>query len=267
MAQRKYTRVFRDRWDDLDGWCTLSADAQWLYDALVTQRDLTACGVLPLVERRWCTLATDMTPARIGAALTELEVGRYVVIDSRTAEIWVRSFIRYDGLVHSPNGLKAVKYAIGQVLSEPIREHALSAVSAALNAGTALQNPRSEAPYEAPYAAPSGGDSSPQAAKQPKAKQPRTTAAAAREQHPDPTPIHDAAAAAIDLLIEHDIANGRAHNPGGWRRTMPAKYAIEHGPAIARYTTEHPDATATEIAMRVLGLGELDLHRLTKEAS
>jgi len=252
----KYTRIFRNRWDDIDGWCALSADAQWLYDLLVTQRDITPAGVLPLVERRWASLAADVDATRIGRALTELEVGRYVVIDARTAEVWVRSYIRYDGLVHSPNGLKAIRQAIGQVLSEPIREHAQSAVAAVLNAGAALHNPRSEGPTEAPPEGASGtpteGDSSSQAAKQPRAVShiPRSTAAAAAPQTTEALP--DVAAAAIEMIIETDIANGRAHNPPGWRKSMPAKYASEHGATMRAYLTTHPQATAPELVRHLL---------------
>lgn len=72
----------------------------------------------------------------------------------------------------------------------------------------------------------------------------------------------DAAAAAISLLIEHKIATGEARRPTAFRHKMPATLHAEHGPAIADYQAKHPQADAHEIAQRVLGMTELDLHRI-----
>jgi hypothetical protein len=99
---------------------------------------------------------------------------------------------------------------------------------------------------------------------QPKPSQPKpaatteslTTAAAA---------LHgasEAAAAAISMLIEHKIAAGEANKPTAFRQKMPAHLHTEHGPALSAYLERKPDASARELAERVLGLSEIDLYRI-----
>lgn len=77
----------------------------------------------------------------------------------------------------------------------------------------------------------------------------------------------DAAAAAISLLIEHKVALEATRNPAGYRRKLSADLPVEHGEAIRSFLADNPDATPTQIASQVLGLTELDLHRLGKETA
>jgi hypothetical protein len=72
----------------------------------------------------------------------------------------------------------------------------------------------------------------------------------------------EAAAAAISMLIEHKIAAGEANKPTAFRQKMPAHLHTEHGPALSAYLERKPDATARELAERVLGLSEIDLYRI-----
>ncbi len=102
--------------------------------------------------------------------------------------------------------------------------------------------------------------------RQRQSKRKSNTRAAAAQLNVGDQPIDAAAAAAIDLLVEHDIATGRASSPTGWRHTMPARYLTEHGTGLRAHIENHPDATPAEVAQAVLGLTELDLYRLAKEA-
>lgn len=68
----RYARVFASIWADPD-FCALSSSAQRLYLLLITQPDVSHCGVLPLTERRWARLAADTDADSVRAALDELE--------------------------------------------------------------------------------------------------------------------------------------------------------------------------------------------------
>lgn len=74
-----------------------------------------------------------------------------------------------------------------------------------------------------------------------------------------------AAAAALDILIEHKVATEAKHNPKGLRMKLRTDLPIEWASDLISYLDEHPDATVHELAMNVLGLSELDIHRIGKE--
>lgn len=114
---RTHGRIYSSAWSD-DDWRALTADAQWLYGQLVSQRDLTAAGVVPLSERRWAKSAADMTPARITAALTALERDRFVVVDEDSEEILIRSFARLETQWANGKRVEALISAIGAIHSK-----------------------------------------------------------------------------------------------------------------------------------------------------
>lgn len=75
----------------------LDAREQRIYLLLVTQPNISAAGVLPLTVGRWATCAADTTPEQIRAGLTILQNRRFIVFDTSTEELLVRSFVRWDG--------------------------------------------------------------------------------------------------------------------------------------------------------------------------
>jgi len=80
-------------WDDPD-FCLLSAGAQRTYLMLITQRDITACGSLPLTLRRWSATCGEKD---IEAWIAELTDANFVLIDEDTEELLVRTFAKWDG--------------------------------------------------------------------------------------------------------------------------------------------------------------------------
>lgn len=94
---RKYAQLLKSVWSDPE-WRLLSRDAQWLYELLISQASMNYAGVLDLTARRWSRLAAGTTVADIEAALEELAVARFIVVDPDTEEVLVRTFIRNDGL-------------------------------------------------------------------------------------------------------------------------------------------------------------------------
>lgn len=97
---------------------------------------------------------------------------------------------------------------------------------------------------------------------------PQPAEATSAETPPDHQFSTPAAAAALDLFIEHRCAEERPHNPGGFRKTLrnrdiPRSEGIE----VAAYLATNPDATTTEILRYGFGLSELAAHLLVNPRS
>jgi hypothetical protein len=118
---RDHARIFTSIWTDPD-FADLGRDEQRLYLLLLSQPDLSYCGVVGVTCRRWANLAGDTTPVDLERALGGLERAGFVVVDPDTEEVLVRSFMRNDGLLKSPNMAKAAIKAAQAVMSAAIRE-------------------------------------------------------------------------------------------------------------------------------------------------
>lgn len=99
MTGRRYANVRTDIWRDPD-WLALPADAQWLYALLLSQPSLNTAGVLPLQQTKWSRCARDMTIERVAAAVGALCDAGFIVVDTDTEEVLIRSFVRH-GLMGS----------------------------------------------------------------------------------------------------------------------------------------------------------------------
>jgi hypothetical protein len=98
-------------WDDED-FCALSPEAQRTYFMLVTQPDITACGSLPLTQRRWSRTVPECRRDGQGEWLAELAAARFVVIDEDTEELLVRTFAKWDeGYKHAKRRLAVIATA------------------------------------------------------------------------------------------------------------------------------------------------------------
>lgn len=118
---------------------------------------------------------------------------------------------------------------------------------------------------ESPHMSPGDSPGESHGPSQPKPSQPSpaaTTESLTRAAAALDGPGQAAAAAAISMLIEHKIAAGEANKPTAFRQKMPARLQVEHGQAISAYLERNPDATARELAERVLGMSEIDLYRI-----
>lgn len=109
---REYARIMLTIWND-PNFQSQTADAQWLYFALVTHPKLTAAGVTDWREARLVKSAGDMTIPRLRMAAWELAQANLIAVDAETEEVLVRSFVRHDGVLKSPNMTKGL-----------VREHA-----------------------------------------------------------------------------------------------------------------------------------------------
>src|SRR5690625_3965142 len=109
---RSYAQNYLTIWNDPD-FRDISTDAQWLYFTMLTHPTLTSCGVMEWRESRLTAMNRTMTIDRLHGAAWELGEKKLIAVDPETEEALVRSFVRHDGILKSPNKTKAL-----------VREHA-----------------------------------------------------------------------------------------------------------------------------------------------
>jgi hypothetical protein len=119
---RDHGRIRHAIWAN-DDFRALPEAAQRAYMLAVTQPDLSFAGVVPFTLRRWTRLASDSTPAALREAFRLLEQApSFVIIDEDTEELLLRSFLRNDGILDSPNVAKASVKAFRDIHSPMIRD-------------------------------------------------------------------------------------------------------------------------------------------------
>lgn len=139
MAQRKEARIFVTIWND-PVFRAHRPNAQRMYLYLLSQIDLSYCGVISLRVRRWAKDADGLTTDEVEASLEALAKpfpegfregsaegvpegggGPLVVIDEDAGELLVRTLIRNDGIWRQPNLLKAARESAMLVRSPRIK--------------------------------------------------------------------------------------------------------------------------------------------------
>ena len=99
---REHANIRIDMWGDAD-WRSLSRDAQWLYELLLTHPDTNRAGVCDWRPGRLAQMASGTTRADVKRAAAELQARFFIVIDEETEEVLVRSYVKYDGVLKQPN--------------------------------------------------------------------------------------------------------------------------------------------------------------------
>jgi hypothetical protein len=122
---RDHARIMTAIWNDTD-WRKLDQGAQHTYWMLASHPDLSYCGHIDYIPSRWTDLADGLTDAKVRASVKVLERARYVVVDRKTHEILVRSFIRHDKILARRNMGHACGRALGMVHSTLIRDAVLT---------------------------------------------------------------------------------------------------------------------------------------------
>ncbi|MBP2704451.1 hypothetical protein JOL79_11560 [Microbispora sp. RL4-1S] len=120
---RDEARIFSAIWSDQD-YLDLEPGPQRLYLFLLSQPDLSYCGVIALRESRWARKAKGMTADDIRAdlkALANTSSKPFIVVDEDTEEVFVRSLIRRDGIWKQPNIMKSAREAARLIESPGIR--------------------------------------------------------------------------------------------------------------------------------------------------
>ena len=117
---REYARIKVSIWSDPD-FRALTAAAQQFYFLMLTSPDLDLAGVVDWRPARIAKRTAGATAASVRAAAAELVTARFLIIDEDTEEALVRSFVRHDGILKSPNMTRASIIAWMAVGSESIR--------------------------------------------------------------------------------------------------------------------------------------------------
>lgn len=117
---REHARIYVSIWDDED-FCDLPASSQWLYLHLTSCESLNYAGVADWRPGRIAARTGNLSGQSVEVAAAVLEEEHYLLVDRDTEEALVRSFIRNDGLMASPNVARAMVKARGAVSSKALR--------------------------------------------------------------------------------------------------------------------------------------------------
>lgn len=124
---RNHARVMTAIWADPQ-FVALEPEAQRMYLLLLSQPDLTPCGALPHLPRRWARLSARTSVEEIENALSLLEDGGYVLIDRDTDELVIRTLVVHDGGLGNPNHRGAVKSALKALHSPRLRQAVIDVI-------------------------------------------------------------------------------------------------------------------------------------------
>lgn len=179
---RSEARIFTSIWRDED-FIALPPGPQRLYMFLVSQHDVSYCGVMPLLPQRWAAKAAGLTIADIERDLKALEGTAYpspnpdsahaktpfAIVDRDTGELFIRSLLRRDGIWKQPNLLKQARdsadqvesrHILGALLGElhrlPLEETTSELVARVV--GEFIQDLEKGGPYPSAYPSPNPSD-------------------------------------------------------------------------------------------------------------
>ena len=99
---RQHAKLLAAIWSDAD-FLALPSSAQRLYMLLLSQPKLSIVGCLDYMPARWARLAPDTTPHDVEQAARLLHERHFVVIDSMTEELVIRTLVKHDGVRATAN--------------------------------------------------------------------------------------------------------------------------------------------------------------------
>lgn len=121
---RSEARIKTSIWHDPD-FVALDPFAQWVYMLAVSQATVNFCGVTPYTPRKWSHLANGVTVTHIRKAVAILVAHDYVLVDEDTEELWIRTFVKHDGVLTKPNVTVAMSRDFAAIQSPLISERFL----------------------------------------------------------------------------------------------------------------------------------------------
>ncbi len=102
---------------------SLTRRAQRTYLLATIQPTILLCGVVALTVGRWASFAADGTADDVKEDLDELQRHGFVIIDWDTEEVFVRSFMRNDGVWNGPKTRGAARDQLARsVVSKNLRK-------------------------------------------------------------------------------------------------------------------------------------------------
>jgi len=104
---RDHARLRLDMGGD-DDWRALTHDAQWLYYTLLAHPSLNLLGIADWRAARLAAVTAELQAPDVDVFADELETARFILVDRDSEEVLIRSFVKHDGLLRSPNMVKAM---------------------------------------------------------------------------------------------------------------------------------------------------------------
>jgi len=117
---RLYAQNRLAMWQD-DDFRALSDGAQNLYNYLLAHTTTTYAGVADWRPKRLAQVNTTWTAARVEELGRELAASHHLVIDEDYDEVVIRSFLRWEGVLKSPNLARACARAFGRIESPTLQ--------------------------------------------------------------------------------------------------------------------------------------------------
>lgn len=115
-----YAQMRRDIWGDSD-WTDLSPMAQWLYWVITTDPKIELTGVADWRPKRMLKKAAALTVDLFEAAAEELQAKAFIVVDEDTEEVMIRTYVKHDDLLKSPNMGRAIARLYPTIASKTLR--------------------------------------------------------------------------------------------------------------------------------------------------
>lgn len=246
---RKFAQIKVAIWKN-DDFRALSLPEQWLYEALLSQPDLSLAGAIMCRPRRWAALTTGVTVDDVEQWLRSLETKRYLLIDWDTDEVVIRTFIKHDGSGGNKLFILGVRSAIDRIESDRLRTHAEQALDAKLNTPEShgeSDGERDDASHGQSHGA--SDDDKPKALSRNRKPTTVNPESSSSKQQPE---LPSAAAAAMDILVEHRFATTRVDNRTMYERTIRTEEAELNMERLLRYAARGDDPV--DIAVNVFGL-------------
>ena len=138
---RTEARIKTSIWTDDDDWLPLSSRAKLAYLTLLSQPNVSLCGVLAFTPGAW-SIIMRLSRRQVEEALDELTAHNFIVIDKKTDEVLIRSFVKNDGVLGKPNIIVACSKDYGAIHSKVIRQRVIEQFPKGFLEGLAEQFPK-----------------------------------------------------------------------------------------------------------------------------
>lgn len=119
---RETANIRLDMWRDR-AWRSLSQPAQHLYMYLLSSPSLDYAGVADWRPNRIAALTEGVTADGVIAAGVELQGKAFIYMDDVTEEVFIRSFVKHDGLLRHPRIPVAMANAFADISSMDIQDY------------------------------------------------------------------------------------------------------------------------------------------------
>ena len=118
---REIANIRLSMWADRD-WQALSRGAQHLYMYLLSSPSLSYAGVCDWRPNRIVVRSADWSIEELEADRAELERGHFIYVDDLTEEAFIRSFVKYDGLLKHPKLPRSMAKDFAGIYSHDIQD-------------------------------------------------------------------------------------------------------------------------------------------------